>query len=136
MILGCYDAGSVPVPSSSDGPSTHGGHHHHHHHHKTEAAPEADPIPQGHVPEKVMEVLQHIDRTHAAPAGYEGGREFMNAGDTLPSRDRKGQRIHYQEWDVNPHVAGQNRGAQRLVTGSDGSAYYTGDHYRTFARIR
>ncbi|MGO9868230.1 MAG: ribonuclease domain-containing protein [Rhodomicrobium sp.] len=42
----------------------------------------------------------------------------------------------YQEWDVNPRVPGVNRGAQRLVTGSDGSAYYTDDHYKTFTQIR
>ena len=27
-------------------------------------------------------------------------------------------------------------GPERLVTGSDGSAYYTDDHYKTFKKIR
>ncbi len=44
--------------------------------------------------------------------------------------------ITYQEWDVNRKVSGVNRGAERLITGSDGSAYYTSDHYRTFTKIR
>ena len=44
--------------------------------------------------------------------------------------------IAYQEWDVNPKVEGVNRGTERLVTGSDGSAYVTADHYRTFTKIR
>jgi guanyl-specific ribonuclease Sa len=31
---------------------------------------------------------------------------------------------------------GRNRGAERLVTGSDGRAWYTGDHYRTFTEVK
>jgi hypothetical protein len=37
--------------------------------------------------------------------------------------------------DVNPYQSGVNRGGERIVRGSDGSAYYTNDHYRTFTRI-
>ena len=48
----------------------------------------------------------------------------------------EGKAISYQEWDVNPKVHNVNRGAERLVTGSDGSAYYTSDHYRTFTKVR
>jgi guanyl-specific ribonuclease Sa len=44
--------------------------------------------------------------------------------------------ITYQEWDVNPRVASQDRDAERIITGSDGSAWYTTDHYHTFHRIR
>jgi guanyl-specific ribonuclease Sa len=96
---------------------------------------------RGHkVPDKVETVLKHIDEHHAAPNGYEGGREFHNAGrngeESLPKRDAHDRPIKYQEWDVNLKVAGVNRGAERLVTGSDGSAYYTSDHYRTFTKIR
>lgn len=39
-------------------------------------------------------------------------------------------------WDVNPYVKGFDRGAERLVTGSDGKAYYTSDHYATFVQLR
>ena len=41
----------------------------------------------------------------------------------------------HQEFDVNPYQRGVNRGAERLVVGSDGRAYYTSDHYRTFTEI-
>jgi guanyl-specific ribonuclease Sa len=44
--------------------------------------------------------------------------------------------ITYREWDVNPNIKGVDRGKERLVTGSDGSAYSTRDHYDTFVRIR
>jgi len=37
---------------------------------------------------------------------------------------------------VNPRMPGKNRGPERLVTGSDGSAYYTADHYKSFIKIR
>ena len=36
----------------------------------------------------------------------------------------------------HPLVPGKNRGAERMVTGSDKSAWYTADHYETFKRIR
>ncbi len=92
------------------------------------------------VPRKVMQVLEYVLEHKQAPDGYEGGREFRNLGNggdqSLPNFDSRGNTIRYQEWDVNPHVPGKNRGTERLVTGSDGRAYYTADHYRTFLRIR
>jgi metalloendopeptidase OMA1, mitochondrial len=92
------------------------------------------------VPRKVLQVLDYVLEHNQAPEGYEGGREFRNLGtggdQSLPNFDNKANTIRYREWDVNPHVAGKNRGAERLVTGSDGRAYYTADHYRTFLRIR
>ncbi|MFL5342761.1 MAG: ribonuclease domain-containing protein [Gemmataceae bacterium] len=85
-------------------------------------------------------MLRYIDEHHHAPDRYEGGRTFHNAGRDgereLPATDAGGKVIRYQEWDVNPKEPGVNRGAERLVTGSDGSAYYTADHYRTFRKVR
>jgi guanyl-specific ribonuclease Sa len=54
----------------------------------------------------------------------------------LPQTTPGGDPITYQEWDVNPYQKGVNRGAERLVTGSDGSAWYTNDHYSTFVQVR
>jgi len=106
--------------------------------HKSRATAHHD-SPAG-VPAKVATVLHHLDTSHTAPAGYEGGRTFHNEGQggehRLPQKDKAGNTISYQEWDVNPKVQGANRGAERLVTGSDGSAYYTSDHYRTFTKVR
>ena len=96
-------------------------------------------LPRG-VPAKVETALKYIDEHHSAREGYEGGRTFLNLGrageEKLPARDARGKPIKYQEWDVNPRVPGKNRGPERLVTGSDGSAYYTDDHYRTFKKVR
>lgn len=92
-------------------------------------------LPDG-VSDKVASVLRHVDRHDTAPAGHEGGRTFENRERRLPARDDAGRPVQYREWDVNPHRPGVNRGAERLITGTDGSAWYTDDHYRTFKRIR
>jgi len=92
------------------------------------------------VPQNALDTLDHVDRTGTAPQGYQGGAPFLNdgrgGGQVLPAADAQGNPITYQEWDVNPSVPGVNRAAQRLVTGNDGSAYYTDDHYKTFTRVR
>ena len=67
--------------------------------------------------------------------GYEGGRVFSNREGMLPTKDASGNLISYREYDVNPHVPGINRGAERLVIGSNGYAYKTIDHYQTFERM-
>lgn len=88
------------------------------------------------VPDKALKVLAYVDKNGEAMSGYEGGRTFGNFEKRLPQSDEKGRRIKYREWDVNPLRPGVNRGAERLVTGSDGSAHYTSDHYETFKKIR
>ena len=88
------------------------------------------------VPEKFMKVLAYVDDKGEPMPGYEGGRNFGNFEKLLPVGDSKGRRVRYREWDVNPLRQRVDRGAERLVTGSDGSAYYTEDHYKTFKKIR
>ena len=92
-------------------------------------------LPEG-VPAKVARVLKYIDDHKKAPDGYVGGRTFENRERRLPKRDARDKLITYREWDVNPKVRGKDRGPERLVTGSDGSAYYTADHYKHFKKIR
>lgn len=87
------------------------------------------------VPAQARQVLAYIRAHHEAPAGYEGGRRFGNYEHALPATDESGRRIQYQEWDVHPHREHVNRGAERLVTGSDGRAWYTGDHYAHFTEV-
>jgi ribonuclease T1 len=98
-------------------------------------SPPAKSTPKG-IPDKVLKVLEYVDKHGEAMEGYEGGRTFGNFEKRLPQTDDKGRRIKYREWDVNPLKKGVNRGAERLVTGSDGSAHYTDDHYETFKKIR
>lgn len=92
------------------------------------------------IPHKVLEVLSRIDAAGAAPSGFKGGGRFLNDGrrgaQALPRTDGAGSAITYREWDVNPYKPGLDRGVERLVTGSDGSAWYTNDHYNSFIRVR
>jgi ribonuclease T1 len=148
LLVGC-----VPPPDPVvEAPET-AAHKKEHHHHEGEGAdsprrheekreePSRSSDTKSGAPEKVLFVLKYVEEHHEAPAGYEGGREFHNSGgrdgeESLPRRDDRGRQVMYREWDVNRKVAGVNRGAERLITGSDGSAYYTMDHYRTFTKIR
>lgn len=88
------------------------------------------------IPQKVYDVLKYIRANHHAMQGYVGGRVFSNREKIVPQNDDKGNPIEYQEWDVNPKVEGQNRGAERILTGSDGRAWYTDDHYKSFKEIK
>jgi guanyl-specific ribonuclease Sa len=92
------------------------------------------------VPQKSLDTLEFIDNMGHAPSGFKGGGAWANDGrggtQQLPVLDSKMNPITYQEWDVNPLQAGVNRGPERLITGSDGSAYFTGDHYSTFTNLR
>lgn len=99
------------------------------------------------VTDPAWETLQAIDNTGQAPPGYVGGGTFANdgrdGGQVLPLEDANGNPISYREWDIYPYQEGVNRGSERIVTGSlsgnhdpNGSAFYTGDHYRTFTIMR
>jgi guanyl-specific ribonuclease Sa len=103
---------------------------------KTSTEAKAEPAPAKEIPEKALNVLKVVDEKGEAPEGYEGGRHFLNVEKHLPLTDDKGRQIKYREWDVNPLKMGVNRGVERLITGSDGSAYYTDDHYKSFKKIR
>ena len=57
----------------------------------------------------------------------------------LPMRDYAGNEIDYTKYRVRRLARTANHvndpGAERLIVGSDGSMYYTPDHYKTFVRI-
>ncbi|MFV0390171.1 MAG: ribonuclease domain-containing protein [Pyrinomonadaceae bacterium] len=90
----------------------------------------------GEVPQKAISVLNYVKVNGEPMDGFVGGRTFSNREKLLPETDESGNRIKYQEWDVNPKVNGQNRGTERICTGSDGRSWYTNDHYRTFTEIK
>lgn len=77
--------------------------------------------------QKAKDLLEAIQQHEGkALPGYIGGGAFQNRERLLP-------RGHYREYDVNPKLRGQARGAERIVIEQDtGRAYYTGNHYRTF----
>lgn len=102
----------------------------------TARAPAVRTSRQEAIPPKVREVLAYIRAHDRAPANYVGGRKFGNYENHLPKTTPQGQRIQYREWDVNPKRENQNRGAERLVTGSDDRAWYTRDHYNSFVEVK
>ncbi len=91
------------------------------------------------IPREAHAILTYVRAHNEAPAGFVGGRRFGNYGkdgeQKLPLLDAQGKAIEYREWDIHPKVPGRNRGAERLVTGSDGRAWYTADHYSRFTEI-
>jgi ribonuclease T1 len=64
--------------------------------------------------------------------GHKGGKIWNNRKGKLPDAAPGA----YREWDVNPNLPGVDRGTDRIVTGKDGSAYFTNDHYETFIQMR
>ncbi|MFF2088844.1 ribonuclease domain-containing protein [Nocardia sp. NPDC058176] len=105
------------------------------------ASPSAAPVTKASgVPDRAYTTLVEIDAGRwpdsANAPGTKGGIHFMNREGRLPAKDSAGKSVTYQEWDVNPKQRNRSRDAERIVTGSDGSAWYTGDHYDTFTRMR
>jgi guanyl-specific ribonuclease Sa len=62
------------------------------------------------------------------PFRNNGGRK----GYQLPQFDSTGQEIHYTEWGTVQSADNPDWGGERIVTGSDGSAYYSPTHYQTW----
>jgi len=93
------------------------------------------------VPANVEQTLEFITKHNgAAPQGYKGKGKYENDGrdnsQVLPKTEPDGKPITYKEYDVHPLLPGVDRGDDRLVVGSDGSVYYTTDHYKHCTRIR
>jgi guanyl-specific ribonuclease Sa len=83
------------------------------------AAPLAAPGAKARIPPEARRVLAYIREHRAAPPNHVGGRRFGNFEGRLPKLDARGR-----------------RGTHRLVTGSDGRAWYTADHYESFTELK
>ncbi|MFJ5546487.1 ribonuclease domain-containing protein [Streptomyces sp. NPDC093225] len=91
------------------------------------------------VPDQAWQTLALIDAGQWPPndgSGTRGGDVWPNRDGVLPVADSEGNPIQYRQWDVNRRTPGQNRDAQRIVTGDDGSAWYAADLFGTFERMR
>lgn len=68
------------------------------------------------------------------------GKTYRNEpkkGETkLPEKTQDGKDITYKEFDAETTPNGSQRGSKRFVHGSDGSTYYTDDHYKTFRKVQ
>ena len=81
------------------------------------------------LPAQAQQVLRLIDV--GGPFPYpQDGTVFGNVEGLLPAHPRG----WYHEYTV-PTPGSPDRGARRIVTGQDGTRFYTADHYESFARI-
>jgi ribonuclease T1 len=101
-----------------------------------QARTQVQAAPQDLIPAHVRETLAYVRQHGYAPPGYVGGRVFGNYEGLLPRYNTRRKRIEYREWDVRPKAEGRTRGAERLVTGNDGRAWYSADHYHSFLEVK
>jgi len=81
------------------------------------------------LPPEAAETLSLIDA--GGPYPYDSdGITFQNREDILPAHDEG----YYKEYTVET-PGSDDRGARRIVTGSNGEFYWTDDHYSSFSRI-
>ena len=109
---------------------------------------------KGVIPQEIKESVKSIWETGRLPKDKlwkkaQGPKEYENVpendsgGHILPEKDVEGNPITYTEYDVKPPELtnkengklGLDRGKHRLVVGSNGSIYYSPDHYLTFIRL-
>lgn len=77
------------------------------------------------LPTKVQASLGDLERSGWIRnwPGQANGKSWRNDKSELPLD------VRYTEWDVTQSILGVNRGLERFVKGSDGSVYYTNNHY-------
>lgn len=91
------------------------------------------------LPAEAARTLKLIRQGGPFPYPHKDGSIFGNFERRLPLRERG----YYREYTV-PTPGRNDRGARRIVAGegesgsvaTSGEYYYTGDHYRSFRRIR
>lgn len=87
-------------------------------------------VDAGSLPPEALDTLELIDAGGPFPYEQDGG-VFFNNERILPLQDRG----YYHEYTVET-PGSDDRGARRIVAGTDGELYWTGDHYQSFARIQ
>lgn len=86
-------------------------------------------IAESELPEEGQETLDLV--RSGGPFPYDrDGATFQNREGILPEQEGG----YYREYTV-PTPGSDDRGARRIVGGSDGDHYYTEDHYASFAQI-
>jgi ribonuclease T1 len=95
----------------------------------TTRPPAGSQVPLSSLPAQAAATVALIQR--GGPFPYrQDGVVFDNAERHLPSRPRG----YYHEYTVTT-PGSADRGARRIITGSDGEYYYTADHYDSFVRV-
>ena len=92
------------------------------------------------IPEESQLVMRGIQRdgvvvesgVHGPSVPEEFLNDGRNGGSLLPRVDGSGNPITYREWGTVPRAGNPKPGGERIVSGSDGSFYYSPDHYQNF----
>jgi ribonuclease T1 len=86
-------------------------------------------IPVGDLPREALAVLDQVEA--GGPYEYrQDGQTFQNRERILPAQPPG----FYREFTVET-PGSYDRGARRLVVGSDGVVFYTSDHYQSFREV-
>ena len=96
-------------------------------------------VPLAALPAEAKQTLLLIQKGGPFPYPYKDGSIFGNFERHLPEKKRG----YYREYTV-PTPGRSDRGPRRIIAGegiagsvaASGEYYYTGDHYRSFLRIR
>ena len=99
-----------------------------HHHPRNDAMPETVNVVM--LPDEARHTFSLVKQHGPFPFPRDGV-EFSNFEHRLPQQARG----YYHEYTVKTPGA-HNRGTRRIVCGPLPECYYTGDHYRTFQRIK
>lgn len=99
-----------------------------HHHARNDAVPTY--VGETELPSEARDTLRLIKQHGPFPFPRDGV-VFGNYEHRLPQQPRG----YYHEYTVKTPGA-HNRGARRIVCGPLPECYYSGDHYRTFQRIK
>ncbi|MFE3205993.1 DUF6531 domain-containing protein [Embleya sp. NPDC059237] len=95
------------------------------------------------IPAESLEVIRWIEDRGVHPYGYPDGIKgeslptpFQNDGRNnstiLPTHDAHGNPIAYREWGSLQTKGDPSRSTERIVSGSDGSIYYSPNHYKSW----
>jgi len=82
------------------------------------------------LPKEAASTWKLIGSNGPFPHPRNDGVTFQNREKRLPQKDSG----YYKEYTV-PTPGSQDRGARRLVTGSEKEVFYTGDHYSSFVVV-
>lgn len=86
-------------------------------------------VAEDELPQEARDTLALVDAGGPFPYAQDGGT-FFNREQLLPERPEG----YYREFTVET-PGSQDRGPRRIVTGDQGDAYWTVDHYASFERI-
>ncbi|MGI5502039.1 ribonuclease domain-containing protein [Lentzea sp. CA-135723] len=82
------------------------------------------------LPAEAVKTWKLIESNGPFPYPRNDGVTFQNREKRLPNKDSG----YYKEYTV-PTPGSPDRGARRIVTGSEKEVFYTGDHYSSFVVV-